>query len=71
LLQDRLSRWSSGKTAPVGGTEMSQSTDDPTRSELRAMRGHTAAVALHVEVRGGKEQQPHVVREGASSARLR
>jgi hypothetical protein len=62
---------------------MSQSTDDLTRSELRAIRGHyscttspgarrwsawrrgppgrgqpgTPAVAVPVEVRGGKEQQ--------------
>jgi hypothetical protein len=32
---------------------MSQSTDDLTRWELRAIRGHTAAVAASVEVRGG------------------
>jgi hypothetical protein len=36
---------------------MSQCTDDLTRSELRAIRGDTAAVALHIEVGGGKEQQ--------------
>jgi hypothetical protein len=36
---------------------MPQSTDDLTRSELRAIVGIPPAVALHVEVGGGKEQQ--------------
>jgi hypothetical protein len=34
---------------------MSQSTDDLTRSELRAIRGHTTGSRLHVEVGSGKE----------------
>jgi hypothetical protein len=53
---------------------MSQSTDDQTRSELRAIRGHTAAVALHVEFAVARSSRLHVItreRDRAGSARLR